>query len=256
MYEGIPRPRFLKDIPLPIIRGITPVYYFSKYAQNKTMPEVEQVYKTHIDYLSSSIKLLGDKINVAELSDISKIIPSFISSSRSELTSHIEKVISKLSELCNKNQENIRKEYVNIKSSIIQLYQDKVKKIKVLIVDVKEEPDKTNKLESILKNFCYYETDIFTPSSQDYSSSLIKNDFILFSSIYPSHIHDLVKALSTYKKPGMALAYIETNALADEQTIRNGAQLQKIGFPVLFKVFTPIRFFTTIDKFYFKHHMQ
>jgi hypothetical protein len=256
MYEGIPRPRFLKDIPLTLIRGITPVYYFNKYARNQNMSEVEQIYKTNLHFLSSSIKLLGDKINVKELADISETVSTFVSNSPIENTSHIEKVITNLSELCNKNQETIRKEYVNIKSAIINLYKETVKKIKVLIVDVKEEADKINKLESILKNFCYYETNISTPSSQDYSNSLIKNDFVLFSSIYPSQIHDLVKALDTYKKPGMALGYIETGAFADEQTIRNGAQLQKIGFPVLFKVFTPIRFFTTIDKLYFKYHLQ
>jgi len=108
----------------------------------------------------------------------------------------------------------------------------------------------------ILKNFCYYEADKASIHAYNYPEKLVKSDFIFYASTHPASIHSDIKSLKTYQKPGLAIAYIEKEGVADRQAIRHGAQLQKSGFPVLYKVFTPIRLFTSVDKLYMKYHLS
>ena len=79
---------------------------------------------------------------------------------------------------------------------------------------------------------------------------------VLFYSIASPEIHNQVRSLETFHKPGLALAKIEGNGSPDKEIIRHGAQLMKMGFCVLFKMFTPLRLFTTIDKTFIAFNMQ
>jgi len=142
------------------------------------------------------------------------------------------------------------------KSNFINIYNESVKKLNLLVVDNNNEPERVNKLESTLKNFCFYDVDKTSIQAYNYPDKLVKNDFIFYASTHPANIHSDIKTLKTYHKPGLAIAHIEKDGVADRQAIRHGAQLQKSGFPVLYKVFTPIRLFTSVDKLYMKFHLN
>ena len=48
------------------------------------------------------------------------------------------------------------------------------------------------------------------------------------------------------------MADLKNDKKVDQQTIRNSAWLQNKGYDVLYKIFTPIRLFSNIDKIYLK----
>jgi hypothetical protein len=94
------------------------------------------------------------------------------------------------------------------------------------------------------------------PVSYDYSSKLIASDFVLFYCISSPEIHKQVNSLTTYHIPGLAMMHFDKDVAFNQEAIRHGAQLAKIGFCVLYKMFTPIRLFTTIDKTYLQYNLQ
>ena len=48
------------------------------------------------------------------------------------------------------------------------------------------------------------------------------------------------------------MAVLKKDKKFDQQTLRNGAWLERKGHEVLYKIFTPLRLFTTVDKIYMK----
>jgi hypothetical protein len=85
---------------------------------------------------------------------------------------------------------------------------------------------------------------------------MLDSDVVLFCSTASPNIHHQVKSLQNFKKPGLAIVQMEKDVAEDKEAIRHGSQLMKTGFPVLIKMFTPLRLFTTIDKIYLLHQLQ
>ena len=150
----------------------------------------------------------------------------------------------------------MRKQIHEIKTALMDIYSSLVNTIHILVVDNSRGQQDIDKLLSILKNFCQYKVHHVDSESPDHVKSIIESDFILFYSISSPLIHQQVKSLDTYHLPGVAMVQFPKDADPDKEAIRHGAQLMKIGFPVLFKMFTPIRMFTTIDKTYIQYHLR
>ena len=256
MYDDIRKPTLLKDVPLLLIRGLSPVYYFCRYSNHQNSPEAEQIFLTHLNYSASLIRVLGEELKNQDLCNLTtrmRMLENIPQNNRlpelRDLTQHLTQIISGI----RSEVERIFKEH---KSNFIDLYKESVKKLSLLVVDNNNEPERVTKLESTLKNFCFYEVDKSSIQAYNYPDKLVKSDFIFYASTHPANIHSDIKSLKTYHKPGLAVAYIEKDGVVDRQAIRHGAQLQKSGFPVLYKVFTPIRLFTSVDKLYMKFHLN
>lgn len=255
MYEDIRKPDILRNIPLLLIRGLSPVYYFCRFINNHSTEKAENIYLGHLNFVASLVRRMGEELKSKELCQLATRLTMLENIADTSQIKELEKITSSLSEVCTKKRTPIEQMFRNKKSEFVNLYHQNIEKLKVLLVDNNNEPERVNKIASLLQNFCYYELDTSRHNAYNYSKKLIENDFIFFASTHPATIHDLFKSLNTYKKPGLAVAYIEKDGKVDRQAIRHGAQLQKVGFQVLYKVFTPIRLFTSIDKIYMKYQL-
>ncbi len=256
MYNDIRKPTLLKDVPLLLIRGLSPIYYFCRYSNHQNSPTAEQIFLTHLNYSASLIRVLGEELKNQDLCNLTtrmRMLENIPQNNRlpelRDLTQHLTQVISEI-------RSEVEKIFKQQKSNFITMYNENVKKLSLLVVDNNNEPERVAKLESTLKNFCFYEVDKSSIQAYNYPDKLVKSDFVFYASTHPANIHTDVKTLKTYNKPGLAIAYIEKDGVVDRQAIRHGAQLQKSGFPVLYKVFTPIRLFTSVDKIYMKFQLN
>ncbi|HFE64495.1 MAG TPA: hypothetical protein ENK14_08805 [Caldithrix sp.] len=256
MYEEIRKPRLLRNMPLLLIRALPPIYYFCRFAGKEVDTRAQVVFESHLSYLAKAVELLGNALNSEEFRRVKPVFSELQNAPAQTAPGRFEKITIELARLCTKFEKKIQPILKQKRVELVQLYLNNVQRLKVLIVDNNDEAGRVDKLSSILENFCYYRVDRTTPDSPEYASKLIAADFVLFSSTHPPQIHDEVKALKTYRKPGLALATIEIGDVADKQSIRHGAQLLRNGFQVLFKVFTPVRLFTSIDKIYMKHRLE
>jgi hypothetical protein len=255
MYEDIRKPDILRNIPLLLIRGLSPVYYFCRYINNHSTEKAENIYLGHLSFVASLVRRMGEELKSKELCQLASRLTMLENIADTSQINELEKITSSLSEVCTKMRSPIEQMFRNKKPEFVNLYHQNIEKLKVLLVDNNNEPERVNKIASLLQNFCYYKLDTSRHNAYNYPKKLIENDFIFFASTHPATIHDSFKSLNTYKKPGLAVAYIEKDGKVDRQAIRHGAQLQKVGFKVLYKVFTPIRLFTSIDKIYMKYQL-
>ncbi len=256
MYEDIRRPTLLKHIPLLLIRGLSTVYYFSKYAQNQIPEKINALFISNLDYLGSCITEMGTLLSRQNLQTLAQEMVQIKKVPVGSIQKVLEETTVKLSEACEAAPKEIERAYKELRMTWIERYKNTVEKIKVLVVDNNQEPERVEKIATTLKNFCYYDAGKTGYPSPEYSGMLTETDFAFFASTRPAHIHDLAKSLKAYRKPGLAVVHIEKEMSSDEQAIRHGAQLQRVGFYVLYKVFTPIRLFTSIDKVYMKYYLE
>jgi hypothetical protein len=256
MYEEIRKPRLLKDVPSIIIRSLPSLYYCGKYGASAIPKKVNELFIGNSRYLSNAIYQLGNSMNDGSFLSLSSSAKTLLELKGDKMLSHLEKLTIELARLCTKYRSEVRKAMTKLRPVLNDLYQKSVLKLNTLVIDNNDEPERVSKLSKTLSNFCYYNVDNTTSSAIDYSSKHIKSDFIIFASTKPAQIHDDVLSLKTYHKPGLAVVHIEKDVEMDKQAVRHGAQLIKVGFPVLFKVFTPIRLFTTIDKTYITYHLK
>jgi hypothetical protein len=203
----------------------------------------------------SALQIVGEESSDNSLLAISKKFAELKITPVEDQQDKLEKTTVALSERCKDIQADLQKSYKSLRLQLIDLYKDKTKKIKVLVVNNDNDSERLDKIVSLLQNFCYYSTDKINYPSPRYAEKMVATEFAFFLSTHPSGIHELVKSLNTYHIPGLAIAYIERNGKTDEQAIRHGAQLQRAGFYVLYKIFTPIRLFTSIDKIFMKYYL-
>jgi hypothetical protein len=256
MYDEIRKPRLLKDIPLLLIRGLSPVYYYCRFADHQNPEKAEQIFLTHLNFVASQLRFLGEELKNKDLCEQTTRLRMLENMPQKNRLSELEDITQKLSQTVSGIRTEVEKVFKTQKANFIDIYNQEVKKLKVLVVDNNREPERVAKLESTLQKFCYYEADKVSIHAYNYPEKLVKSDFVFYASTHPASIHSDIKSLKTYQKPGLAIAYIEKEGVPDRQAIRHGAQLQKSGFAVLYKVFTPIRLFTSVDKLYMKYHLN
>jgi len=251
MYEEIRKPRLLKDIPLMLIRALPPLYYYTKYNRGYAPERVERLFKSHVRFLTVILQKIGERLENDSFLKISSLC------NKMELNPTEGKVLLndltvQMSDICRKNRDQLRLLIREIKPELINSYKSIVSALKIAIVE-DDKADLVKKLENTLCSFCFYEVVKLDWKGSETISVISDSDVVLFASTASPRIHDQVRALHTYKKPGLAASFLDEDR---ELSLRHGAQLLKIGFPVLFKIFTPIRLFTSVDKVFIKYHLQ
>ncbi len=256
MYEEIRKPRLLKDIPLTLIRPLPTLYYANKFANKEIPDKIHRSYQSNVKFLNRALQIISKYLKNNDFESLAKEIDFLDVPPSSENIDKVQKFSISLAELCSDTKTALREQTHVIKTALMEIYSSLVNTIHVLVIDNSRGKEDIDKVLSILKNFCQYKVHHVHPESQEYIKSVIESDFILLYSTSSPEIHQQVKSLKTYHLPGIAMAQFPKNTDPDKETIRHGAQLIKIGFPVLFKMFTPIRMFTTIDKTYIQYHLK
>ena len=256
MYEEIRKPKLLKDVPTSLIRALPTLYYTNKYAGEKTSDRIEELYNSNVEFLAEGLKITGNLLKNNKFNATSNKVKELKGKPSDTLYNKTQDISSELAELCTATREDLRKNSREIKSQLSSLYPSLVNTINVLLIDNSCGEEDISKVSGTLKNLCFYHVDKTEPVSADFSSKLISSDFALFYCISSPEIHKQVNSLTTYHIPGLAMMHIDKDVALSQEAIRHGAQLMKIGFCVLYKMFTPIRLFTTIDKTYLQYNLR
>jgi hypothetical protein len=256
MYEEIRKPKLLKDVPTSLIRALPTIYYTNKFSGIEIKERVQDLYNSNVIFLRQALQQIGNHLNNQAFTTLAEEVLNLKGTPSLELFEHTQKISVKLGELCSLNREKLRKNNQQIKTELAALYPSLVNTIHVLLIDNSCGRQDINKIDGTLENLCYYHTDQSEPVATDFSSKLLASDFALFYCISSADIHKQVNSLTTYHVPGMAMMHIDKDVAINQEAIRHGAQLMKIGFCVLYRMFTPIRLFTTIDKTYLQYHLQ
>jgi hypothetical protein len=247
----INKPNLVKGIPSLIVRALPVPYYYGRYAQQDVPPAAQSIFDTYIDYLSGTMKKMSELIGDEDCKSLKIKVEQLKKSDPSQVEAEIIEITRKLSEICTKNKARIKEVYDGengLKKSFAELFCDVIEQTKVLIINNSDDPDWVAGLQKKLTKNCYYDVDVSKTTDQDFSDLMVKSDTVVFASATPQSIHEEIEFLGTYNKPGLVLGSLQKDEKLDQQTMRNGSWLRSRGVDVLFKIFSPIRLFTTIDK--------
>ena len=255
MYEDIRKPKMLKDVPLLLIRPLPSLYYFSQFASGNIPDIISELVSANIRYIQSAQIALGESIGVKEFSNLAELFHELCAIPQEQMKKKIEGLTRQLADLSTEHKTEIRAVMHELKTDLSDMYQKTVPSFSVLFVQYNGEKSSSHKIIQLLENFCFYQTEIIDRSDRGYSEKMIDTDFVIFNSTQLSLIHNDVISLSNFGKPGLAVVEVRKDKQPDSQSIRHALQLLRSGFQVLFKVFTPIRLFTSIDREYIRYHL-
>jgi hypothetical protein len=255
MYEEIRKPKLLKDVPTSLIRALPTLYYANKYSGGNMSESIQNLYSSNVDFLNQALRKIGNQMKNVEFTTLADKALDLKGMPSTDMFQKIQDFSEKLANLCTVNREDLRKNTRDIKSHLSTLYPSLVDTIKVLLIDNSCGEEDITKVYGTLKNLCFYHVDQIEPVSSEFTSKLLASDFALFYCISSPDIHKQVHSLTTYHIPGLAMMHIDKDVALSQEAIRHGAQLMKMGFCVLYKMFTPLRLFTTIDKTYLHYNL-
>jgi len=255
MYEEIQKPKLLKDVPTTLIRALPTLYYANKYSGSAITERVQNLYDSNVEFLKQALKIIGNQLENKQFNSLADEAHGLKGTPSAGLLEETQLFTEKLADLCSISREDLRNNNREIKTQLTTLYPSLVDTIKILFIDNSCGKEDISKVLGTLKNLCYYHVDQTEPDSTDFLSKLLSSDFALFYCISSPEIHKQVHSLTTYHVPGLAMMHIEKDIAINQEAIRHGAQLMKIGFCVLYKMFTPLRLFTTIDKTYLQYNL-
>jgi len=250
MYENIRKPGLLKDIPLLIIRALPSIYYYSKISNGTDQEKSHQLFTQNLAYLGAVIEMMLKDLKIAGLEQTLSLITVLKQSSGANITINVEQLTLILSDICSQNKELFRDYYRKNKKQMVDLYQKLVVPLKVLVTDSTKE----EKLSHLLDDFCYYNIRLANSNEGKFSEDISKSDFVILTKIYAADVHQLVDRLNAFRKPGMVVVSSADSGQENKIALRHARQLMRSGFPVLFKIITPIRLFTTIEKTFLLYH--
>lgn len=256
MYDEIRKPRLLKDVPTVFIRSLPSLYYFNKYADTKILEQAKLLFDSNVDYLHEAMVLVAKQLNNTQFIEISNRLKELKKEKASLLAEPIQQIIEVLSERCTQYRQEIRTLIRKEKKTYENLYNSKVFKLEILIIKINEDLFPMTKVTSALENFCYYNVYSIDSDSSELSEKIVKSDAVVFTSTYSPDIHNQVKVLQAYKKPGIILVPLNGEAHIDRVSLRHGNQLQKAGYHVIIKSFTPVRLFSSIDKEFLRKQLE
>ncbi|MBD3289186.1 hypothetical protein GF337_10310 [candidate division KSB1 bacterium] len=253
---GISKPNIVKGIPVPLIRPLPTLYYFGRFSNGKQSNEASNYFNGTVDYTCDAIQLLHDQTADETLLQLSRLCSDLKKCAAQETTDCVIDITTKLSKCCSEHSAQIKGNNALSKDHFLSIYKSKVKPLKTLLIDNNNEPDKIERISNTLTNTCFFEVFDTKPNADKYIARINQSDFIVFTSAKPITINEDVQSIQSYEKPFIVLADITKDDVKDQQTLRNGAWLQSRGYEVLYKIFTPLRLFTTIDKMYMKFHLS
>ncbi|MBC8182364.1 hypothetical protein H8E88_14780 [candidate division KSB1 bacterium] len=255
----INKPNLIKGIPTLIVRALPVPYYYGRYAGQNIPSQAESIFKTYINYLSEALKQMSELLGNEHCTSLKTKVDQLAKVNPSEVEAEIVEITRNLSEICTQNKSKIKEGYEGengLKKSFVELFRDVVDTTKVLIINNSDDTDWVEGLKTKLTKNCYYDVEISQTKAQNFSDLMVKSDVIVFASATPQTIHEEIKFLSTYRKPGLVLGSLQKDEKLDQQTMRNGSWLRSRGIDVLFKIFSPMRLFTTIDKINMRFLLQ
>ena len=255
----INKPNLVKGIPSLIVRALPVPYYYGRYAGPDVPPKAKTIFNTYVNYLSGTMKQMSELIGDEDCKSLIIQVEQLANSDPSQVEAKIVELTRKLSGICTKNKAQIKEAYEGesgLKKSFADLFCDVTEKTKVLIINNSDDPEWVDGLQKKLTKNCYYEVNVSNTKAQDFSDLMVKSDAVVFASATPQRIHEEIEFLGTYHKPGLVLGGLKKDEKQDQQTMRNGSWLRSRGIDVLFKIFSPIRLFTTIDKINMRFLLQ
>jgi hypothetical protein len=255
MFEEIRKPKILKNVPSMFIRVLPPIYYYLKYLNPHSPKTAYPLYNSSLIYLKKSLLEIGENAPLPDLIELGNQADMFFEQNHKNLAPCFNEFVERLSLQCGKNLKLIRSYLKENRSRLLDSYKSSVKKLNVLVLNNNPDSELRSQLAKKLENFCHYNVQLGTSGSLSFSTQVLSCDFGIFTSTSSSRIHEEVKTLTSFQRPGLAIVSVG-DTKADAQAIRHGAQLQRSGYAVIFKVFTPIRLYTSIDKEYMRFHLN
>lgn len=255
MYGDIKKPFLLKDIPSVLLRSLPAIYYFSKFFDHSTPHKTKPLFKTNVMFLSNALNYLGDKWNCDQLKQFSDSICNMSLKPYKTLYAGLENEIINLAKFCSQNKHLFRNHFNEIEKRIHKLYKESVTRLQIFLFNPNGDHNIFDKVENNLYEFCDYNVIASNPQKNHFSDFMLNSDFVVFLSIYETRIFDDIKVLQTYSRPGLALGSGNFEINHSRQTLKNGDVLLKNGINVIYKMYSPIRLYTTIDKLYLKYHL-
>ncbi len=251
MFEEIHKARLLENMPSMIIRGLPSVYYFCKYADDNPPENIIKLYQSNSSYLQYALNILKQETSISSFDVIINTLENIAKPESEGRLQILDDVIMDLASLCAENKEQIQTVMRKIKPSLINYYREQVDSLKILFLNAIADVTGKDKIANTLQKSCFYEVQEIVSSEADLVEKMANTDFIILD-IQDENIHQQYDLMNSLKRPGLVLAALPDD---DKQWLRRGAQLQKSGLAVLYKVFTPVRLFTNIDREYIKFHL-
>jgi len=255
MYEEFRKPGILKHIPIPLIRALPCIYYYNKYRTSQNDINITRFLESNINYLDEALVFISNRLEIHQFKDISRTVYRLKKDNSSQYQLHYTSAIEKLACVCECNIDKLKKFIKSEKSKLDDIYNKNMLRLKIILVKTQDIEEKHKKLSSILKNNCNYNLKSTVPNDSKYSDQILKSDLVVIDSTFNPEIHQLMNSLNSFKKPGIALVPMTGNTEEDRISLRHGNQIKKKGYHVIYKSFTPIRMFTSIDREYLKFNL-
>jgi len=256
MATDASKPNIVRGIPVPLIRPLPTFYYYGRYATQNGSFEALKRFNSSATYFADSVKILASETNDKRFLDIADLATQFNLSDMMSIIDHVIKITTGLSDLCVAHSDLLKGNPALSKENFAEGYKSTVGPLRIILIDNNSEYERIAKLKETFINTCYFDVAISSLYADSFIDRVNACDFIVFASAYPITINEDVKNVHTYNKPCLIIANLIKDKKFDQQTIRNGNWLQRRGYEVLYKIFTPLRLFTTIEKLYMKFQFQ
>ena len=256
MYENIRKPGLLKNIPMVFIRALPALYYYCAYHKKQATQKTSAYFKSNLDYINAILLKTGALLKIEDFKKLADEIKQLDKIKSDDRLKYLENTTVSLSQICYEYRKVLKEKIRENKNEYIDKYRKIVIPLNILITGTDHPVEKMEKLAGTLSEFCYYNVEKALPEDQDFTPKLVMSDFAILINIDSPQVHDLVMSFNNAHVPCCAIVHIEKGNLVNTQTIRHASQLRKNGVEVLFKITTPIRLFTSIDKTFMKYHLE
>jgi len=253
------KPNIVRGIPNLIVRAMPTIYYYGRYAGQNISEQANLYFESHVEYLNQALKKMAVALSDGELESATTSVTKLTEIQPGQIEDEVYQISRNLSAIFSAKKDEVKKIYDNensVKNELVELFRSTALRPKVAVVDTSNEFEWVDKLAATLTDSCYYDVVKTRPMAESYTDDLLKSDFVLFASATPQRIHEDVENLKRYKKPCLILGQLKKDEKLDQQTIRNGSWLRSRGYDVLFKLFSPLRLFTSIDKINIRFLLQ
>lgn len=253
------KPNIVRGIPNLMVRAMPTIYYYGRYAGHNISEQAKAYFESHVEYFIQALKKMAAALGDGELESATNKVANLSEIQPVQIEDEVYEISRNLSAIFSAKKDEVKKLYGGengLKNELIELFRLTAKRPKVAVVDTSNEFEWVDKLANTLANSCYYDIVKTRPMAESYTDDLLKSDFVLFASATPQRIHEDVENLKRYKKPSLILGQMKKDEKLDQQTMRNGSWLRSRGYDVLFKLFSPLRLFTSIDKINIRFLLQ
>lgn len=255
----VQKPNIVRGIPALLVRAMPTIFYYGRYAKQQISDQAKSCFESYVKFLAQGIKNMALLMNDKELDALAIKIENLSQIEPAQIEAELLKISRSLSAVFSAKKDQLKEKYDGdngAKQSLKKLFRSTAKVPEIAVVDTNNELEWVEKLSGTLSDSCFYNIIKTRPMAESYTDDILKSDFVLFASATPQRIHEDIEVLKNFKKPGLILGQLKKDEKLDQQTMRNGAWLKSRGYDVLFKLFSSLRLFTTIDKINIRFLLQ